>query len=247
MQDGTESFTDHLARELENNPPKRKGERTRDRIKLAAARVLEQNGFHAMRVGDITRAAGASDGVFYMYFKDKKDVALQVLEEFLTGMQLAGEPRLGEPRRPFESIRRANLNWISSVRANAGLMRSVLQLSDEDPEFGQLVHSSNRAWYRRIAKSVVREHEKNPVDPSVALFAASALGAMMDELTRRVVVYPDKEFVDFLADIAPDDEALAAALTVIWMRVLYPGRRFPADIGGLAEALIRMGNKKRPS
>ena len=245
MQDRTESFTDHLARELENNPPKRKGERTRDRIKLAAARVLERSGFHGMRVGDITQAAGASDGVFYMYFKDKKDVALQVLEEFLTGMQLAGETPPGEPRSPFHRIRLANLNWISIVRANAGLMRSVLQLSDEDPEFGRLVHASNRAWYRRVAKSVVREHGEGRVDPSVALFAASALGAMMDELTRRVVVYPDEEFVDFLTEMVSDDEELAAALAVIWMRVLYPGRKLPADLDGLAEALGGMGRKGR--
>jgi AcrR family transcriptional regulator len=241
MKDEAQSYTARLARHLETDPPRRKGERTRERIKLAAARVLERCGFHAMRVGDITEAAGSSDGAFYIYFKDKKDVALKVLEEFLLGMQLVGEAPPGKRRDPFEMIRRANLNWIRTVRANAGLMRSVFQLSDEDPEFGQLVHSSNRAWYRRVAKSVVRNYAGDRVDPSVAFFAASALGAMMDELMRRVVVYPDQEFVRFLGEVAPGDEELATALAVIWFRVLYPERELPTGLGGLAESLSTIG------
>ena len=49
-----ESFTATLAKGLKKDPPKRKGERTRERFKLATAQVLEDVGFHAMRVSDIT-------------------------------------------------------------------------------------------------------------------------------------------------------------------------------------------------
>jgi AcrR family transcriptional regulator len=244
IENDIESFTTQLANRLENDPPRRKGERSRDRIKLATAQVLERSGFHAMRVVDITQAAGSSDGAFYIYFKDKKDVALKVLEDFLLSMKLAGEPPPGE-HDPFEMIRRANLNWIRTVRANAGLMRSVFQLSDEDPEFGQLVHSSNRAWYERVAKSVVRHHDRGSVDSSAALFAASALGSMMDELVRRLVVYPDEQLVDFLRKLAPTDDALAAALSVLWFRVLYPDRELPRRLTSLARALRNIGSKSR--
>jgi AcrR family transcriptional regulator len=230
----TESYTKRLAAELKSNPPKRKGERTRRRLQLAAAKVLEHNGFHGLRVGDITSAADASDGAFYIYFKDKKEITLSVLEDFLTSSPLGAQSGGARPGGPFEAIREANLRWIRHVRANAGLMRCVFQVSDEDTEFSRLVHSTNRRWYERVARSVVRNHPDAALDPDAVLFAAWTLGSMTDELLRRIVVYPDPNLVGFLGETATDDEALATAIAVIWHRVLYPGWPLPDDLDGLA-------------
>jgi len=82
-----ESFTAALGNRLRSDPPKRKGDRTRERFKLATAQVLENVGFHAMRLSDITDAADASEGTFYIYFRDKRDATRTVLQEFLGGMQ----------------------------------------------------------------------------------------------------------------------------------------------------------------
>ncbi len=242
MKEPVVSYRAQLARRLETDPPKRKGERTRERFKLATASVLERAGYHAMRVSDITRAAKSSDGSFYMYFSDKKDVALTVLREFLEGMQLVGGKQAGQGHDPFEAIRYANASWIETVRANAGLMRSVFQMSDEDGDFSDLVHSTNRAWYERVARSVVKSHPKGAVDPDAALFAAWALGSMMDEIMRRVVVYPDAHLIRFLDKAAPGPDDLAMALSVIWFRVLYPGLEAPQSLNGLALALAALGS-----
>ncbi|MFZ5615716.1 MAG: TetR/AcrR family transcriptional regulator [Pseudomonadota bacterium] len=237
MDQAFESFTSQLARRLDEDPPKRKGDRTRERLKLAAAQVLEQVGFYAMRVTDITEAASASEGTFYIYFEDKTDIALAVLHEFLSGVQDTGPAHSTERKTLFSTVRDANMRWIGIVRANAGLMRCVFQMSDDDPAFSQLVHSYNRAWYERIARSVVRHHAPQKIEFTTALFTAWALGAMMDELMRRMVIYPDESFVAFLGAVAPDDDALADALTVIWFRVLYPASELPSELDGLARAL----------
>lgn len=234
MPPQSESYTRRLTAELKSNPPKRKGERTRRRLELAAARVLERTGFHGLRVGDITSAADASDGAFYIYFKDKKEITLSVLGDFLTSSPLGTEIRGVRHGGPFEAIRKANRLWIRHVRANAGLMRCVFQVSDEDTEFSRLVHSTNRAWYERVARSVIRNHPDEAVEPDAALFAAWTLGSMTDELLRRIVVYPDPNLVGFLGDTATNDDALATAIAVIWYRVLYPGWPLPDDLGGLA-------------
>ena len=244
MPDSFDSYKQRLAHRLKTDPPKRKGERTRERMKLAAAEVLEKTGFHAMRVSDITQAAGSSDGSFYMYFKDKKDITLTVLREFLEGMQMVGATPSGQAFDPFEAIRYSNLGYIRSVRANAGLMRSVFQMSDEDSEFGDLVHTTNRNWYQRVSRSVVKHYPEGSVDPDAAFFAAWALGGMMDEVMRRVVVYPDAEVVSFIDDHQVDDETFAIALAVIWSRVLYPGRPLPEGLNGLADALAQLGKAR---
>lgn len=235
------SYTAQLAHKLETDPPKKKGERTRDRLMLAAAEVLERSGFHAMRVSDITKAAGSSDGAFYVYFKDKKDVSLKVLEDFMSSTHILAQSVHGRSPSPFHVIKETNHGWIRAIRANAGLMRSVFQLSDEDPEFGRIIHDSNRVWYERVVGSVVRNHPEGSVDTTAALFAVWALGGMMDELMRRVAVYPDEGFVDFLDRNLEDDEDLATALSVIWYRVLYPQEELPKDLPKLAQALSRLG------
>ena len=57
-----------LTLELEENPPKRKGERTRLRLKAAAARVLERIGYRDMRVSDICDEGGSALASFYFHF-----------------------------------------------------------------------------------------------------------------------------------------------------------------------------------
>lgn len=242
----TESYTERLAAELKSNPPRRKGERTRRRLQLAAARVLERNGFHGLRVGDITRAADASDGSFYIYFRDKKEITLSVLEDFLTSSPLGTERGGARRGGPFAAVRGANLLWIRHVRANAGLMRCVFQVSDEDTEFSRLVHATNRTWYERVARSVVRNQPDDAVEPDAALFAAWTLGGMTDELLRRIVVYPDPNLVGFLGETATDDEALATAVAVIWYRVLYPDWPLPEGLDGLALDLAGFSDSADP-
>jgi TetR/AcrR family transcriptional repressor of nem operon len=227
VRDVVQSFTAALAKRLATDPPKRKGERTRERFKLATAQVLEEFGFHAMRVSDISDAAEASEGTFYIYFRDKRDATRTVLQEFLSGIQTGGDGDALARGSAFDAIRHTNLQWIRLVRANAGLMRCAFQLGDEDAEFGRLVHSYNRIWYERVAKSVVRHRPQGAISMNAALFAAYSLGAMMDDLMRRMVVYPDQDFLAFLRKVAPTDEAIADALSVIWIRVLYPNEDLP--------------------
>lgn len=235
-----EGFTASLAKRLRTDPPGRKGERTRERLKLATAQVLEKVGFHAMRVSDVTDAAGSSEGTFYIYFRDKRDATRTVLQEFLGGMQELADAQPSSGASAFEMIRHTNLRWIRLVRANAGLMRCAFQLGDEDSEFGRLVHSYNRIWYERVAKSVVRHHPKGALSMNAALFAAYSLGAMMDDLMRRIIVYPDADFVSFLKTAAPTDEAIADVLSVIWLRILYPAELPPKDVAEVAAQLAAL-------
>ncbi|MBV7255320.1 TetR/AcrR family transcriptional regulator [Pacificimonas sp. WHA3] len=234
------SYSVALAERLEYAPPKRKGDRTRERLKLAAARVLEQVGYHAMRVTDITAGADASEGTFYIYYKDKDEVTRAVLHEFLSSIQENDQRPMKGDCPLFLPIMDANLQWIRTVRANAGLMRSVFQMMDNDAEFGRIVHQYNRQWYEKIAQSVVRNHDGQATE-AAAYFAACALGAMMDELMRRIVIYPDERFVQFLAAQTPDDESLAQALSLIWLRVLYPDSAPPADLSRMARLLGALG------
>jgi AcrR family transcriptional regulator len=231
------SFVKHLERRLRECPPQQKGQRTRDRLKIATAKVLERDGYHSMRVADISATAKLAEGSFYVYFSDKTDAALTVLTEFLEDfitLEVDSHPR----NEPFEAICVANRRWIAVCRENAGLMRCILQLGDEDPTIAKLAQRTNRRWFERVALGSARRRGSAD-DPASALLAAYFLGGLMDELVRKLIIYPDSSFLDLLSKLKADDLMIADAASVIWLRVFHPGAKVPKDLSPAAAALAQ--------
>jgi TetR/AcrR family transcriptional repressor of nem operon len=233
------SFIAELERRLSDAPPRLKSERTRERIRIAAAKVLSENGFHATRVIDITTEAGLAEGSFYVYFKDKVEVAQDVLMALLLE-HLASYVHADQTQDPFDAIFKANLRWIALARGNAGLIRCLFQVSEEVAPIERMTQRTNRDWYGRVARGVVKRlpsMQQLPEDHLI--FLAYALGAMMDELLRKHIVYPDPEFGKLLNRLKLDDEGLAAVTSVIWLRLLYPSASPPRKLCAAAATLSR--------
>jgi AcrR family transcriptional regulator len=232
----TLSFIEYLEKNLRENPPKQRGVRTRERLKIAAAKALEEKGYHALRVADVTAGAEVAEGSFYVYFKDKTDVALVVLTELLEEFfKLDARPTAD--RSPFEAIRQTNRRWLAVCRANAGLMRCILQLGDEEPELSRLSRRTNRIWYERVARSLKRRMSN--VGSGPALFALYLLGGMMDEFVRKLIIYPDPEFQALLKEMEADDDAVADAASVLWLHIFHPEESPPDDLPPAAAALAQ--------
>ena len=109
------SFLAHTTALCEDDSAARKGQRTRNRLKAAAAQALEENGFHALKMGDVCAAADVSQGAIYQYFDNKQHITFEVLKDFnfWIGDQLQDVP---SRRRPVP----ANLLGQSALRPNCG-------------------------------------------------------------------------------------------------------------------------------
>jgi TetR/AcrR family transcriptional regulator, transcriptional repressor for nem operon len=64
-------------------PPPTKGERTRARILDVAYDAIVHKGFAATSIDELVEAAGITKSGFFYHFKDKNDLARQLLERFL--------------------------------------------------------------------------------------------------------------------------------------------------------------------
>lgn len=235
-KDAGPSFIAFLEERLKVSPPPTKGLRTRERLKIAAAKVLEEKGYHALRVTDVTETAGVSEGSFYVYFRDKTDATLAVLTTLLDdffSVDLTSDADGG----PFDSLRRTNRRWLAICRGNSGLMRCILQVGDEDADFAKLVQSTNRKWYERIAASVIRRYPQGALSDSAVLLVAYMLGAMMDDLARKLIVYPDEGLQALLDQLGAGDGEIADAASTLWMRILYPGHPIEGDLAPVARAI----------
>jgi len=238
-------YADYLQYRMVEAPQRTKGGRTKDALKLGAIRVLDDVGYHAMRLSDICDTAGVSGATFYLYFENKSDITLQVLSEYTAYFEKGVDvpPSLPGARTPFEAMRAANLRWLSVVRANAGLSRCIMQLGDEEPGFRELVHRTNREWYERIAASIARRFPTEAASKDVVLLAAYSLGAMMDEMARKLIVYPDPALLELTARVASSDEEIADFFTVLWYRALYSGQSITGDLGPAAQVVAKLGVK----
>ncbi len=214
-------YRKHLESKLKQKGKRRKGDQTRDQLMLAAAHSLSDRGYHDLRVSDICEGAGVAHSTFYLYFKNRTDITIKVLEDFVT---VLGQFYTGGAKdtNAFEAIYYANLQWLKSIRNNAGLHRCMLQLSDEVGEFSGFMHHQNSIWYEKVTRSILRRYETTEnISAETIRIAVYALGSMMDEICRKLVIYPDPTLVALVEEATPSDEALAELLSSIWYKTLY--------------------------
>jgi AcrR family transcriptional regulator len=240
-----QSYSTYLAAELRDNPPRLKGQRTRARLLLAAAQVLEERGYHAMRVGDITTQAEVAEGSFYVYFKDKTEISVEALTRFFDDyVAKAMTPATGDT--PFARIRSTNRLWFRVCRANPGLMKCVFQVGDYVPEFLQISQKINRRWAEVVAESIQRRRAED--DPDAVRLAGYMLVAMADEIARKMIVLPDESFIEVLARMgAAADDTLSDAVSVVWHQLAYGDAPTSDDLPEAAVRLAGFLSRSRPA
>ena len=99
----------------------------------AALVVLERDGYHKMRIADVTGEAGVAAGLFYHYFDDLKSLTLEVLEDYVAHALQIETIEKDVPRGDWYQRMLAHNRLVASTYAERpGLTRALLQLADED-------------------------------------------------------------------------------------------------------------------
>jgi AcrR family transcriptional regulator len=70
----------------------------------AAAKVFAEKGFQYATMAEIAKGAGISTGLTYSYFKNKLDVLLSIIVDFLQTINQQNKTRLDSATDPFEKI-----------------------------------------------------------------------------------------------------------------------------------------------
>ncbi|HUT52837.1 MAG TPA: TetR family transcriptional regulator [bacterium] len=152
-------------------------------IVRTAIEVFSRKGYHNARVSDITRRAGISTGTFYVYFENKRELFIEVVEDVFrhivgaAARSIKDEDDLGKRlvirgRTFYENYSRY-MEILNQLRAEIA--------SDEDWPQEKL----NR-MYQALTGPVIREArqgiergEVRPVDPELLAFALTGLIEIM--------------------------------------------------------------------
>jgi len=160
---------------------------THDAILQAAAKVFPRKGFEKTQTPDIARAAGISTGAVYRYFRNKREIYLEMLEGHLDAARAEVATRLA-PARFIGTDPRAAIPQIldvlfDQVKKNPALARVYLAMSLTDPDV-QRLRARSEAEDRAVVASLLevgipRERVPDPAAAALVLQQA-VVGAAID-------------------------------------------------------------------
>lgn len=128
--------------EIGNRPKQERSRRTREKIIEAALKLFDERGFEKTTSNDIALAAGVSIGSFYVYFTDKRQVLLLVLERLLSERIDAVFSNFQADDHTLPSLRKQIRQAVARAFYNKcltpGLTRVIQELAGKDEEIAQL-------------------------------------------------------------------------------------------------------------
>lgn len=129
----------------EATPPRRTAGRAgrddrevREAILTATRRLLDERRFDELSVADILTAAGVARGSFYFYFAGKNQVLAELTRRAVALGHEAAEPWLASTDDPRETIRHGISEGAKLWRAEAPVLRAMVENWRSDEELGEL-------------------------------------------------------------------------------------------------------------
>jgi AcrR family transcriptional regulator len=190
---------------------------THEALVRAARAVFEAKGFDAAQTPDIAAAAGVSTGAFYRYFKDKKQVFLEVLAEHLGEARALVRKRLA-PDRFIGADARTAIDVVLDVlfeviRRDARIHKVFMATSMSDPDVAMLraeFEAEERAELARLIAAIVPRTTVPSPRAAAVVFEVAALEVAIDRSGMRPHVEGDV-----------DDREVKRALGDMFHRYLF--------------------------
>ena len=204
-----------------------RGERAAARLKEAALAVLERQGYHKMRIVDVTREAGVAQGLFYHYFRDLKSLTVEVLTDFASASNDPEAIEKGVARGDwYGRIYAHNLVVVKSYARRPGIMRCLLQLADEDEQFSAMLRTTYRGQLMWLVELMPRLFPDVEFREHQALLVVYALAGIGEGLIREYFINESKTLR--AADLSVEE--FAELLTTMYYRALFLANPDPEQL-----------------
>jgi AcrR family transcriptional regulator len=170
----------------------------------AAIEAFSRKGYHRTKVSDITKEAGISTGTFYIYFENKRELFIEVVEDVFrhivgdAAKNIKGEEDLGRKlvirgRTFYENYSRY-MEILNQLRAEIGS-------EDWAEEKLDRMYRSLTGPVIREAQEAIDRGELRPVDPELLSFALTGLIEVMSFRISLDDKYTIEDAIQFIADM----------------------------------------------
>jgi AcrR family transcriptional regulator len=182
---------------------------THRKLMDAGKKVFSSYSYHDMHAGDIAKEAGVSVGTFYVHFRDKEELFIEIADEYLESMK---EDMIHTFRKNLPDARNDSLDKLVHTvirlsleihRESAAFQKEIIKMSLGNAEVKRLVDGKDRE-YRKIVEDYLLEYIPH-MDKRKTRELSYILYYMFESVTHRMALHPadvnDKRATAIFADI----------------------------------------------
>ena len=157
----------------------------------AAVRLFDQNGFDGTNAKAIAAEAGVSVGTFYAYFKDKKNILMDILAEHTGEIDRSVFGELEKAAREGATGREIMRLAVKAGHAThtqpPGVLRMLLAMRYTDADMRRFQEAEDRAFLRRLTALLDSLRPRLRVTDTEA--AAFVMAAAFEEVMHSAIVF----------------------------------------------------------
>ncbi|MEJ5185639.1 MAG: TetR family transcriptional regulator [Candidatus Geothermincolales bacterium] len=202
------SYSCHEERAEEKGRPARKGRAdVRESLKDAALKLFVEKGYAATRIKDITERAGVSVGSFYLYFRDKKELLMEVVDGIME--ELSGAVKKAARENDREALLAGAGEVIAFYLRNYGRYSGLLNqlrgmMTESDPDAAQKYAQLHSRLAEPLARELERAMDRGIIRRTDPALLAKAVMGMVEFIAFYLAMEgkkSSKEAVDFIFDL----------------------------------------------
>lgn len=182
--------------------------RKRQEIILQAIRVFSQKGYHQTKVVDITQSLKISTGTFYLYFKNKRDLFIDVVDDIFYNIVGQSSEAIKGENDFFERLKiRGEVFYENYTKYSEILhqLRAEMAGDDEWPveKIKKIYHGLTKPVIQEV-EAAIKKGVIRTVDPDLLAYALTGLIEIMSLRLSLDHKYRLEDVIQFAKDIITD-------------------------------------------
>ena len=167
--------------------------------------VFSQKGYHRTKISDITDLLHISTGTFYIYFKNKRDLFIEVIDDVFRNIVGEAAFAIKEENDFFKRMEiRGKVFYENYTKYNEILNQLRAEMASDD----QWPEEKIKKIYHGLTKPVIQEIEAavkkgiiRAIDPDLMAYALTGLIEIMSLRLSLDRKYTLKDTIDFIGDL----------------------------------------------
>jgi len=152
----------------------------------AATKVFAKKGFFNARISDIAKEAKVADGTIYLYFDNKFDILLSVLEEEIGKLTEQIQKAIADETDPEKMLAIFTRTHLSAMKKNKNLAEVIQVELRQNDKLVREFRNSTFQEYINIVSSIIKEGQRQKIyrDDILPGIAKRAFFGALDEVAR---------------------------------------------------------------
>ncbi|MDS0256740.1 TetR/AcrR family transcriptional regulator [Thermoplasmatales archaeon AK] len=172
---------------MKSYPKSQKGKGKLQQLINSSIKIIGTKGFSDASVGDITRDAGVSYGLFYLYFKNKDDLLDELIRKYNHDLRYFLKNSTKDYSKRIEMEKAGFRAFFKWVHENIVFFNILLEAQIHRPEIFKWHYTTLAERYSAGLRKAIESGEIKKSDPEVMAYM---LMGIADFLARRFIQWP---------------------------------------------------------